>query len=204
MQSDRDFLTEVFTALDTEERDLVETASGGFIVVMVHEIAPAALLPLDSIRERATAEWTIAERRNALAAQGMELAARLGVDASIWDIGEELDLAAKPYPDFTQLTPPPDFDPELTEALFRAALGAGVSAPIGEGDQVIVAQVSNITPLAPDEIARNAASIDEFLTTSLQRDMGEYFVRAVEARYPVAFDVGVIDDVFRSLGTTGQ
>jgi peptidyl-prolyl cis-trans isomerase D len=197
------FLAEVFTALDAEERDLVETPDNGYILVMVRNIAPSELRPLDAVRDRAVTAWQTAERRKAIAARGEELAARLGQDASIWDIGEELGLAANPLPPFTQLTPPAALPPELTTALFRAPAAGGASALSADGNAAIVAQVSNIAPLSPEAIARAATGVSELLAASMQRDAREFFSRAVEAGHPATFDPGVIDEVFVRLGASG-
>jgi peptidyl-prolyl cis-trans isomerase D len=170
---------------------------------MVRNIAPSELRPLDAVRDRAVTAWQTAERRKAIAARGEELAARLGQDASIWDIGEELGLAANPLPPFTQLTPPAALPPELTTALFRAPAAGGASALSSDGNAAIVAQVSNIAPLSPEAIARAATGVSELLAASMQRDAREFFSRAVEAGHPATFDPGVIDEVFVRLGASG-
>ncbi|HSF96038.1 MAG TPA: SurA N-terminal domain-containing protein [Thermohalobaculum sp.] len=194
------FLNEVFAALDAEERDLVETPGGGYILVMLRGIAPSELQPLATVRDRAVEGWQAAERRKALEARGEELAARLGEDASIWDIGEELGLAAMPLPSFTQLTPPAAIPARLTEKLFRVPAAGGAAALSDAGDSVMLAQVSEINPLAPEDIARNAAELDGLLTESLSGDVVEYFARAIEASHPTQVDYGVIEEVFRRLG----
>ncbi len=198
------FISEVFAALDAEERDLVETPAGGYLLVMVERIEPSALRPLAEVRGRAVSAWQTAERLKAIEAQGAELAARLGQDASIWDIGEELGVAAVPLAPFTRMTPPRSLPGTLVEKIFRAANAAGASAPSGDGAQVVVAQVSSITALGPDAMAANSAGIDRALEESLKTDMAEYFARAVVARHDALIEPGVIDEVFRRLGATSQ
>jgi len=198
------FISEVFAALDAEERDLVETQAGGYLLVMVERIEPSALRPLAEVRGRAVTAWAAAERLKAIEAQGAELAARLGQDASIWDIGEELGVAAVPLAPFTRMTPPRSLPGTLVEKIFRAASAAGASAPSGDGAQVVVAQVSSITALGPDAMAANSAGIDRALEDSLKTDMAEYFARAVVARHDALIEPGVIDEVFRRLGATSQ
>ncbi|MEE8454887.1 MAG: SurA N-terminal domain-containing protein [Limibaculum sp.] len=198
------FISEVFAALDAEERDLVETQAGGYLLVMVERIEPSALRPLAEVRSRAVTAWAAAERLKAIEAQGAELTARLGQDASIWDIGEELGVAAVPLAPFTRMTPPRSLPGTLVENIFRAANAAGASAPSGDGAQVVVAQVSSITALGPDAMAANSAGIDRALEESLKTDMAEYFARAVVARHDALIEPGVIDEVFRRLGATSQ
>jgi hypothetical protein len=171
---------------------------------MVERIEVSALQPLDKVRERATSAWQDTERLKAIEAQGADLAARLGDDASIWDIGEEMTLVTFPLAPFTRLTPPPTLPAALVEMVFQAGNAAGASAPSQDKTQVIVAQISSITPLAPEAMATSSAGIDLVLTDSLTQDMAEYFARAVEAKHVALIEPGVIDEVFRRLGGTVQ
>ena len=204
VQASAPFISEVFTALDAEERDLVELPDGGYLLVMVERIEPSALKPLGEVRERAVAAWAAAERLKAIEAQGAALAARLGDDASIWDIAEELGVPALPLAPFTRMTPPAALPGALIEQVFGAGPAAGASAPDGEGTRVVVAQVTSITPLGPEAMAASSATIDQALAESLTTDMAEYFARAVVARHDARIEPGVIDDVFRRLGATDQ
>jgi hypothetical protein len=176
----------------------------GYILVMVERIEPSALRPLAEVRDRAVTAWAAAERLKAIEAQGAVLAARLGEDASIWDIAEELGVAALPLAPFTRMAPPAALSGALIEQMFRTASAAGASAPNDDGTQVVVAQVTSITALGPDAMAANSAMIDRALEESLTKDMAEYFARAVVARYDARVEPGVIDEVFRRLGATGQ
>ncbi len=197
------FIGEVFAALDTEERDLVETPEGGYLLIMIERIEPSALQPLDKVRDRAIAAWQTAERLKAIETQGAQLAARLGQDASIWEIGEELNVVSFPLAPFTRMTPPPALPGALVEQVFRAGNAAGASAPNDDGTQVIVAQVSSITALGPAAMAATSAGVERALTDSLKKDMAEYFARAVVARHDARVEPGVIDEVFRRLGASG-
>ncbi|HUS54771.1 MAG TPA: SurA N-terminal domain-containing protein [Thermohalobaculum sp.] len=197
------FVSEVFTALDAEERDLVETPDGGYLLVQVARIEPSAVQTLDQVRDRAVAAWQTAEKLKAIESKGAELVARLGQDASIWDISAELGLTAKPHGPFSRMSPPPALPGALVEAIFKAGPAGGASAVSDDGTQVIVAQVSSITPLGPEAIATNSAAIDQALADSLRSDMTEYFARAVVARHDARIESGVIDEVFRRLGANG-
>jgi peptidyl-prolyl cis-trans isomerase D len=197
------FVSEAYEALDAEERDLVETPDGGYLLIMVKRIEPSALQTLDQVRDRAVTAWQSAERLEAIEAKGAELAARLGDDASIWDIGEELGLAAVPQGPFTRMNPPATISSTLVEKIFSAATGGGASAATDDGTQVIVAQVSNITPLGPEAMATTSAGIDQAFADSLKSDVAEYFARAVIARHDPQIEPGVIDEVFRRLGGAG-
>jgi peptidyl-prolyl cis-trans isomerase D len=200
VQATRTFLTEVFAALDAEERDLVETPADGYILVMVEKIQPSEVLPLDAVRDRAVAAWQTAERRKSLLAEGEELAARLGADASIWDIGEEKSIAATLLPAFTQLNLPAALPRDLALQLFKVPAAGGAAAMAADGNSVILAQVSAILPLEPEQIAADAAELDGQIAESLRADTREFFALAVEANHPSRIDHGVVAQVFQRLG----
>jgi peptidyl-prolyl cis-trans isomerase D len=198
------FISEVFAALDAEERDLIETPDGGYLLVMIERIEPTALQALDQVRDRAVTAWQTAERLKAIETRGAAIAARLGDDASIWDIGEELSLAAFPQAPFTRMNPPAALPAALIEAIFSVKTGGGASAASDDSTQVIVAQVSSVTPLGPEAMATTSAGLDQALADSLKTDAVEYFSRAIVARHDAQIEPGIIDEVFRLLGGGGS
>jgi len=133
-----------------------------------------------------------------------QAADRLGEDASIWDLAEELGVAAMPLEAFTRMTPPAALPGALIDPVFSAAPAAGASAPGADATQVVVAQVTSVTVLGPEAMAASSASIDRALEETLTKDMTEYFARAVVARHDARIEPGVIDEVFRRLGASGQ
>jgi peptidyl-prolyl cis-trans isomerase D len=203
VQASEPFISEVFDALDAEERDLVETPDGGYLVVMVERIDPSALQTLDTVRDRAITAWQTAERLKAIKAQGEALVARLGTDASIWDVADELGLKVLPQGPFTRMDPPVALRGPLIDKIFSRDTGFGASATSADNTQVIVAQVSSITPVDPDSMAGTSAQIDQAFADSLKSDIVEYFARAVVARHDPQIEPGVIDEVFRRLGGAG-
>ena len=197
------FITDVFDALDNEERDLVETPEGGYLLVMVRRIEPSALLPLEQVRDRAVTAWQNAKRLEALEAEAAEIAAGLDAQTSIWDVAEQRGTVVQPYGPFSRLSPPAGLSGELVDLAFDAEKDSGISVAAEDGGSVIVAQVTSITPLEPEQMADAAEQIDEILAQSLQADTVEYFARAIEARHPAYLDPTVIDDVFTRLGAVG-
>jgi peptidyl-prolyl cis-trans isomerase D len=194
------FLEEVFAALDAEERDLVETEAGGYFLVMVSRTEPSRVPPLKEIRDRVAEAWRDARRLEALEARAAEIAGRLGEDASIWDVGDELGVAVLPLAPFTRLNPPEELPPALIDKVFRARSAGGVFAAAPEGDRVVVAQVASITVPQPEQIETQSRRIDEALADSLSRDMAEYFARAIVARHEPRIEPGVVEEVFSRLG----
>lgn len=197
------FIEEVFAALDAEERDLVETEKGGYFLVMVRRIEPSHVPPLEEIRDKVAAAWAERQKLRALEEKAGEITARLGEDASIWDVGGELGVAVLPVPPFARVSPPPNVPPALVEKIFRVKNGEGAFARARDGQRVVVAQVSSVTMPTPEQIETQSGQIETVLANALESDLGEYFARAVIGRYDVQIEFSVVDEVFRQLGGSG-
>lgn len=197
------FIEEVFAALDAEERDFVETEQGGYFLVMVRRIEPSHVPPLEEIRDRVAAAWAERQRLEALQERAAEITARLGEDASIWDVADELGVAVLPVPPFTRVSPPQTLPAALVERIFRARSGEGVFARAEDGQRVVVAQVSSVSMPPPEQIEAESGQIETALANSIENDLGEYFARAVVGRYDAQIEWGVVDEVFTRLGGSG-
>ncbi len=198
------FIDEVFTALDAEERSIVETERGGYFVVMVRRIEPSRVLALEEVRERAIAAWRDEQRIEALQERAAEITARLGEEASIWDVGEEIGAEVSSVGPFTRLGAPDSVPQPLVEKIFRAASGDGVFAPAGDGGAVVVAQVASVNMPAPAQIEEQSAELEGVLADSVGSDLSEFFGRALVARHDPQVEWGVVDEVFNRLSGGGQ
>ena len=199
-----EFIEEVFGALEGEERDLVETDRGGYFVVMVNRIEPSHLPPLEEVRERAVAAWQEQQRLEALEDRAAKIVDRLDQDASLQEIGEELDMEVTSAGPFTRLSAPTSLPPALVDKVFRAKSGEGAFAPRPQATEVVVAQVSGITMPAPELIESESAQLKDVLSNSVANDLGEYFARAITARHEPRIEWGVVDEVFNRLVSGGQ
>ncbi len=160
--------------------------------------------PLEEVREEAITAWQEAERLAALEKQAEEIAGRLGEDASIWEVGEEIGVAVLPQGPFTRLDPPASLPPALVDRIFRTKSGEGAYAPSRDGQAVVVAQVSSVTMPPSEQIENESQQIETVLANSLERDLGEYFARAVVARHDPEIEWGVVEEVFERLGAASQ
>ncbi|MEM6934479.1 MAG: SurA N-terminal domain-containing protein, partial [Pseudomonadota bacterium] len=52
-----EFLEEAFEAFEAEERQIVETSNGGFLLVMVEQIDDGGLQPMEIVRDSVRADW---------------------------------------------------------------------------------------------------------------------------------------------------
>ncbi|MDH3667410.1 MAG: SurA N-terminal domain-containing protein [Paracoccaceae bacterium] len=194
------FIGETFEALDAEERDLIETPAGGYLMILVERIEERALQPLDAVRDRAVAAWQDAQRLADLEAKAVDIAAGLGPENSIWKSGEALGTTVLPFGPFTRLTSPPALPPLLVERAFEAEQDKGIFAPTDDGQGVMVAQVISITPMETEMLAASSAELDRVIEQSLRGDTVEYFARAIEGKHTTFVDPEVVDQVFSLLG----
>lgn len=89
LPDDTEFLRRVFRQGKGEEGDLVDLKNHGFYSMRVDAIAPSALKPLESVKEKATQDWTADERAKLAKAEAEKLAAEAKT-------GKNLDEIAKP------------------------------------------------------------------------------------------------------------
>lgn len=197
------FVQEVFQALDLEERDIVETPEGGFLLVMVDRIEETHLQSFEEVESRVREDWQRQARLDALAEQAEALAARLAQGATLEEIGTELDLAVSRYSDIDRTRRDRNLPAPLVEKLFAAPEGGTATAPAPGGEGVILAQVTEVTPLEGEALATAAADVADALEMSLANDTQEYFGRALEGRYGATINQSVIDEVSRLVAGGG-
>ncbi|MEM6550081.1 MAG: SurA N-terminal domain-containing protein [Pseudomonadota bacterium] len=197
------FLTEAFEALDAEERDILETPDGGFLLVMVDTIAETHVPALDDIRDRVAAAWVEDQRLAALEARAEIFAPKLA--------GGEITLAsiAAGFGGQVRETEPlgrggaqtAGVPPTLLQDAFDAAPGETVIARVPGG--LMLAQVQAVTPLAESVLVEQMAQINTVLERSISADQLAYFVRAVEGEHGAVIHPGAVDEVFLYLSGSG-
>ncbi|HUF57074.1 MAG TPA: SurA N-terminal domain-containing protein [Thermohalobaculum sp.] len=197
------FLQEVFQAVDLEERDIVQTPDGGFLLVMVDRIEETHLQPFEEVEGRVREDWQRQARLDALESRAEALAARLGEGETMEEIGTEIGLAVSRHPGIDRTRRDRSLPDPLVEALFAAPQGGTATVPAPGGEGVILAQVTAVTPLDGEALATAAAEVEEALEMSLAGDVQEYFGRAVEDRHGATINQSVLDEVSRLVAGGG-
>ncbi|WP_340108498.1 peptidylprolyl isomerase [Pikeienuella sp. HZG-20] len=159
-----EFLAELFTAEEGEERDLVETAAGGYFVLRVDAITPAALQPLSDVRDAVAASWRAEAVRNALSALGETIVERANGGEPLSAIAAEMQAELKSEGPKSRGQGWNAIPAPLVTRLFELPPGGADFEQVGSS--VVIASVADIAPGA--ETSQNIA-----LREALTRQMNE-------------------------------
>ncbi|HSK39546.1 MAG TPA: peptidyl-prolyl cis-trans isomerase, partial [Arenibaculum sp.] len=188
-------LDRAFDLAAGEQSTLIETPEGGYFVVQVNDITPAALRPLDEVRDGVVAAWRAEQRAAAAAEQAEDLAEELrsGRDAAevAAAAGAQAGRTGPLGREGAERSPVPQI---LVEQLFELQPGEVASAA-AEGGQMIVrlAEVQVPDPAAGEaQVASLRANVEQAITTDI---MAQY-AGALRQRYDVEVHGGVIDQMY--------
>ncbi len=187
-------LSLAFAAAVGEPTPLTETDDGGYMIVRVDGVTPAAVRPLAELRERVVADWQTAERAKAAETAAEAIAERLRAGEDLAAIAAERGLTVGKSKPFTRDTGDP-------EANVLAALGAKLFAlRVGEtttGDHPlghVVARLVGIQPAAPDATA--TAALQKSLTEAMSRDAIDLYGAALRREIDVTTNPRAVDALF--------
>ena len=198
------FRQEVFEALDLEEREIVETPQGGFLLVMVDRIEESHVRPFEEVEDAVREDWQRHERLAALEERAEALAARLGEGATLEEVATELDLAVNRASGVQRSRRDGNLPGALVERLFAVPEGGTAVAPAPDGSGVILAQVAGVSELDGEALATAAAEVGSSLEQSLAADTQEYFGRALEDRHGTRVYESVLEGVVRLVAGGGS
>lgn len=194
-----ELVDEVFAAAQGEERDLVETYGGAYVLVRVDRIVAAAARTLDESRDQVAKDWADDRRRKALTELAEAAKARL-------EAGETLAAVAEALPGEPVETAPlrrDQDDPRLSAgaktALFAAKDGGAIVAPSDGG--VVLAQVIGIAPASLDD-GQGAELVGRWrdaLNESAAADLYIYYAAAVQERLAPTYNQQAMDRAINSI-----
>lgn len=183
---DQALLTRTFELEIGEEMDLEELPSQEFYAVEIAEVTPAALRPLDTVRERVEAAWTASKRREAAAAKASELVEAIQSGEAFAAAVEAAGLSIATVEGVLRAGESAPLPTALIEAAFDAEIGAPLNAEIPASDASaeapagahVVAVVRAVEPAAPED---GEAAIDAQANAAgagIEADMANLFAAA--------------------------
>ncbi|MEM1276869.1 MAG: SurA N-terminal domain-containing protein [Pseudomonadota bacterium] len=195
------FLQEVFEALEAEERPLIDTPEGGFLVVMLDEINPGGLQDFATVRNQVTQDWIQDRQLADLELRGAKLAASLAGRGTLEANASALNLPlATPAP-FTRETGPLTYPQETVEITFATLLGEGFSQRLPDGTGVMVGEVLEVIPLETTMVQQLVGQLDLMIEQTIRADALEFLARAISASHDAGQDPAAVDEVFTYLGS---
>ena len=196
------FMAEVQSAVDGEERDIVELADGGYALVMIERIADTHLPELATVRDKVVEAWKAEQRLAALEARAAEVLLKAGAEG-MTAVAAELGVEPVELPATTRNQMPPMIPQELTRQIFAGDEGEIVMGRSRGEQSVLIVHVREVVPLADDALAERVASVEQALSSGVGTDTLEFFGRALEDRHGAQVNRGAVDTVFEQLGQSG-
>jgi peptidyl-prolyl cis-trans isomerase D len=119
----------------------------------VDGVTPAALPPLESIKDAVLADW----RKETIAAKLKEIAGDLvkkgNGGKSLTEIGSALEMAPLKSPPMGRAEQSEVFSGQFIHDMFEAKVGRFFSGPVGKGQSLIVARLDSVTTVnEPNEV----------------------------------------------------
>lgn len=183
LPSDPGFLERVFAAEIGEEMDLAETNDGGFYAVLVEEVTPSALRPIETVRERVEAAYAAEARRRAVEEAASAALARIDAGETLEAVAEDLGRETASVEGLGRQDSPPDLTPAAVGALFNVEKGGAVERALDGGRRRVVASVVEIIEADPAAGADEIALQQERAGDAISLDILELYRRAaLEAR----------------------
>ena len=170
---------------------LVGVDDGGVFALRLDGIDPAALRPLDEVKDKVTADWTADATHKALVDLAAEKMAELDNGVSL----EGLGLVTTSYDEFARNGFVADTPPELGKAVFE--MTAGTHKVVDAGGKVYLLSVTAITPAdtASDDYKAQRARIESQLSQSVGRDVFDAYTRALQTTVGINLNTAAINAV---------
>jgi peptidyl-prolyl cis-trans isomerase D len=188
-------------AFKTNEGDdsaLTDVPNGGYVILHVDSVQPAATRPLDTVRDKVIADWQAVERKKAADAKAQAIADRINKSGeSIGAIARDLGVPVLISQPLTRAgnDPEANIGGTLTEKLFAAKAGDAVTERAPADNAAVVAVLAEVKPA---DIAASGAELDK-LTQELGRTMGGDLYEQLSADLKDKIGVSRHQDIVDSL-----
>ena len=197
------FLRAAFENEQDQVSDLLETQTGGYLIVRVDAVTPPAIRPLDSVRDQVVAAWKIAQQDEAARNKASAILDKVKSGGALTTVAKKAGLEARPSKPFTRFNRAAGsrIPPALARALFRLRPGGTAMAPSAEG--YAVAQLKDVRAASPAADKEGFDGLKDQMHAAVANDVIAQYASALRARYSVRIDHGAIDRLFNE-GTLGQ
>ncbi|MDR6818697.1 peptidyl-prolyl cis-trans isomerase D [Neorhizobium sp. 2083] len=184
-------LGEVFRTDPGADTIPVSLGNDGYIWFEVRNIAPERERPLADVRDKAVADWTAEQQRQALAARATELKGRLDKGETLATIAAELGVAVENKQGLRRGAEDAIFGNEAISAAFSGPVNTTATALGADGDSRLLMKVA-----AVDQATSDALSGDQQLqqmANAAGDDMLDQMVNSLKGSYGVSVNQTVVD-----------
>jgi peptidyl-prolyl cis-trans isomerase D len=175
---------------------LSDSADGGYYILRVDGITPAATRPLAEVRDQVAIDWLAAERAKAAADKAASIVEQLNGGADMATLAAELGREVKTSTPVTRdgEDAVASLDPVAVETLFT--LEQGDAAAVADGDDQVILRLAEIRAPADGGDPVATAELRDALRRDLANDVVSQFMAALQQEVPVSVDQDAIDRLF--------
>ncbi|MBY6261626.1 peptidylprolyl isomerase [Azospirillum sp. 412522] len=179
--------------------NLTEGEGSNFTAVRVDSVIPAAVRPLNDVREQVVADWQQEQRAERAAKKAEEIAARLkqGAEAAAQDVATQAGASFSMTTPFTRDAQTVQGLPaEMVAKLFAAKPNEVVAG--NTADAQVIARLKEIIPADPKAADADLAPVRASVEQGMENDLVAEFTNALRDKYPVVIHRQRIDQFFAS------
>ncbi len=200
-----EFVKDAFEVQPGDEGQLKESGDGSYYLVQVDKIIESALRPIAEVRDEAR-RLVVAERRaKAGAAQAGKLAAAARSSKDLSSLAQTGVSTVATLNTMTRQQAAGDgqLSADLVKQLFQLKSGEIAQGAAASGNSHSVVRVVKITAAAPKDDPARMKEMDELVRSSIAEDILVQFRAALQKKYDVEINDGIIDSLFDELNVRG-
>lgn len=156
----------------------------GYVWFDVREIIPERERSLGEVREKAVADWTAEQQRQALLAKAEELKTRLDKGETLATIANELGLAVETKTSLRRQTNDAIFGPDAAKAAFSGPNGVNAIAQAADGESRLLMHVTNVQQQQADALDAGNQQINQ-IAKAAGDDLLDQMVVQLQSDYGV-------------------
>ncbi|WP_417244138.1 SurA N-terminal domain-containing protein [Celeribacter sp.] len=186
------FVTAVQDAQVGDFPEIIELSDGGIFALRLNAITPAAVRPLDEVRDQVVADWTVAETAKQLKARADMIQTEVAAGTAIG----ALELPVEVFTDITRRDFIATMPQGFIDAVFAPGLAQGATTVVTGTDRVVIAKIDTVQPPETNtEMDEIAASYAEQAAQGAAQDVITAFANAMRLRDGVTVNQAAINAV---------
>jgi peptidyl-prolyl cis-trans isomerase D len=189
-------LAEVFRAEPGVDALPVSVGNDGYVWFDLRNVAPERDRTLQEVHDKAVADWTAEQQRQALEARATELKARVDKGDTLDTIAGELGLAVENKQGLHRNGEDPIFGTEATSAAFAGPVGLTGTAIGADGESRMLFKVTAVDQSTPDALAGDEQL--QRMAQSAGDDMLDQMVNSLKNSYGVTINQSVVNQSTQS------
>jgi peptidyl-prolyl cis-trans isomerase D len=196
---DSQLLSIAFETAEGDDSPLTDTASGGYVILHVDGVRPAATRPIEEVRDRVIADWQDAQRKKAAGTKAQDAAERIQGGEAIEKVAAELGAAVQTSQPFKRDVG--DVSAGISEALaaklFAIKIGDAATDRSIANDGEVVALLKEIRPADIAAAKTEVANLQKQLAAAISGDIYDQFNAVLKENIGVSKNQDVIDSLYK-------